>query len=177
MLKWVSNETRLPIKHPVKRELASRAAVEHLLTDRMRTDEDAQRLEAWLSKGFHGSMNYMENHFEVRIAPTQLVPGAKSVIVLMLNYFPSMQQVAGAPKISKYAYGNDYHFVIREKLKELLHFIKSEIGEVQGRGFVDSAPVLERSWAVRGGLGWIGRLRPVLGAHAPGYVLPPPFGG
>ena len=120
-------------------------------------DEDARRLESWLTKGFHGSMKYMENHFDLRIDPTRLVPGAKSVITLMLNYFPSRQQTDGAPKISKYAYGRDYHEVIREKLKELLHFIKHEIGEVNGRGFVDSAPVLERSWAVRSGLGWIGK--------------------
>jgi len=120
-------------------------------------EEDARRLESWLTKGFHGSMKYMENHFDLRVDPTRLVPGAKSVITLMLNYFPSRQQTDGAPKISKYAYGRDYHEVIREKLKELLHFIKQEIGEVNGRGFVDSAPVLERSWAVKSGLGWVGK--------------------
>jgi len=120
-------------------------------------DEDARRLEVWLNKGFHGSMKYMENHFDLRIDPTQLVPGAKSVIVLMLNYFPSARQATDSPKISKYAYGRDYHEVIREKLKELLLFIKNNIGEVHGRGFVDSAPVLERSWAVKSGLGWIGK--------------------
>src|SRR5580765_3807720 len=101
----------------------------------------------------HGSMQYMENHFELRVDPTKLVPGAKSVITLMMNYFPAAAQNADSPKISKYAYGQDYHEVIRGKLKLLLSFIKEEIGEVNGRGFVDSAPVLERSWAVKSGLG------------------------
>jgi len=123
----------------------------------VKLDEDARRLESWLSKGYHGSMGYMENYFDLRIDPTKLVPGAKSVITLMLNYFPSAQQNASQPRISKYAYGQDYHEVIRAKLKQLLAFMKEEIGEVQGRGFVDSAPVLERSWAVRSGLGWIGK--------------------
>ena len=120
-------------------------------------DEDARRLERWLSKGMQGNMQYMENHFDLRIDPCKLVPGARSVITLMLNYFPSQQQSALSPKISKYAYGNDYHEVIREKLKELIKLIKANIGEVNGRGFVDSAPVLERSWAQKAGLGWIGK--------------------
>jgi len=123
----------------------------------VKLDEDARRLESWLSKGYNGSMKYMENYFDLRIDPTKLVPGAKSVITLMLNYFPSVQQNSNQPKISKYAYGNDYHEVIREKLKQLLSFMKDNIGEIHGRGFVDSAPVLERSWAVRSGLGWIGK--------------------
>jgi epoxyqueuosine reductase len=119
--------------------------------------EDAKRLESWLSKGFNGNMQYMENYFDVRIDPSKLVPNAKSVITLLLNYFPSEKQNGDAPKISTYAYGNDYHEVIREKLKMLLQLIKVEIGEVNGRGFVDSAPVLERSWAQKSGLGWIGK--------------------
>lgn len=122
-----------------------------------RLDEDARKLEAWLHKGMHGNMQYMANHFDLRVDPTLLVPGAKSVITLMLNYFPSVQQKENTPHISKYAYGNDYHEVIRSKLKELLALIKTTIGEVNGRGFVDSAPVLERSWAQRSGLGWIGK--------------------
>jgi len=122
-----------------------------------RLDDDARRLEDWLNKGFQGTMQYMENHFDLRIDPTKLVPGAKSVITLLLNYFPSEQQQPAAPKIAKYAWGLDYHFVIREKLKELLAFIREKIGDVDGRGFVDSAPVLERSWAVNSGLGWIGK--------------------
>jgi epoxyqueuosine reductase len=120
-------------------------------------DDDARKLEAWLNKGMHGNMQYMENHFDMRVDPTLLVPGAKSVITLMMNYFPSATQREEAPKISKYAYGNDYHEVIRTKLKELLALINTNIGEVNGRGFVDSAPVLERSWAQRSGLGWVGK--------------------
>ncbi|HMO33188.1 MAG TPA: tRNA epoxyqueuosine(34) reductase QueG [Lacibacter sp.] len=120
-------------------------------------NEDARRLEAWLNKGLHGSMHYMEKHFDLRIDPQKLVPGAKSVITLLLNYFPEEQQQAGTPRIAKYAWGNDYHDVIRGKLNELLLAMQTEIGAVQGRGFVDSAPVLERSWAVRSGLGWVGK--------------------
>ena len=120
-------------------------------------NEDARRLETWLSKGMHGTMQYMENHFDLRIDPCKLVPGAKSVITLLLNYYPAQHQSAEAPKISKYAFGNDYHEVIRGKLKLFLQEIKKEIGEVNGRGFVDSAPVLERTWAQKAGTGWIGK--------------------
>lgn len=120
-------------------------------------DDDARRLEQWLAKDMHGTMQYMENHFDLRIDPTKLVPGAKTVITLLLNYFPKEKQATNAPKISKYAYGTDYHEVIREKLKSLLQQIKKEIGDIQGRGFVDSAPVLERSWALQSGLGWVGK--------------------
>ncbi len=121
-----------------------------------RLDDEARMLESWLAKGFHGGMQYMENHFDLRVDPARLVPGAKSVIVLLLNYFPQQQQDI-TPKISKYAYGSDYHEVIKEKLKQLLQFMQDQIGEVNGRGFVDSAPVLERSWAMRSGLGWVGK--------------------
>jgi len=120
-------------------------------------DDDARRLEQWLKNGYQGSMQYMERHFDLRIDPRRLVPGAKSVITLLLNYFPSEQQQPRAPKIAKYAFGEDYHFVIRDKLNELLAFVNAHIGTVDGRGFVDSAPVLERSWAVRSGLGWVGK--------------------
>lgn len=123
----------------------------------VKLEEDAKRLENWLNKGFNGSMQYMENHFDLRIDPSKLVPGAKSVITLLLNYFPSSRQNTDAPKISKYAFGNDYHEVIRNKLRLLLQFLKENIGEVNGRGFVDSAPVLERAWAQKSGLGWIGK--------------------
>ncbi len=123
----------------------------------VKLNEDAKRLEKWLSKGFNGSMQYMENYFELRIDPSKLVPGAKSVITLLLNYFPEQQQSDSTPKIAKYAFGNDYHEVIRAKLKKLLQQIKENIGEVNGRGFVDSAPVLERSWAQKSGLGWVGK--------------------
>lgn len=120
-------------------------------------DEDARRLEAWLNKGMQGNMKYMENHFDLRIDPTRLVPGAQSVITLLMNYFPAQTQTAETPKVSKYAYGKDYHEVIRAKLNQLLAEMNQEIGQVTGRGFVDSAPVLERSWAQKSGLGWIGR--------------------
>ncbi len=120
-------------------------------------DDDAKRLENWLSKGMHGTMQYMENHFDLRIDPCKLVPGAKSVITLLINYFPAQRQSGHAPKISKYAFGNDYHEVIREKLNLFLIQIKEQIGDVQGRGFVDSAPVLERAWAQKAGIGWIGK--------------------
>lgn len=119
-------------------------------------DDDARRLENWLNKGMHGKMGYMENHFDLRTDPTKLVPGAKSVITLLLNYFPSQQQ-EGDFKISKYAYGKDYHEVIRAKLNNFLELIRQNIGEINGRGFVDSAPVLERAWALQSGAGWIGK--------------------
>ncbi len=122
-----------------------------------RLNEDAIRLENWLNKNHHGQMAYMANHFDKRVDPRLLVDDAKSVITLLLNYFPSSIQKEGIPKISKYAYGNDYHQVIKEKLRNLLSFIQQEIGQVNGRGFVDSAPVLERSWAVKSGAGWIGK--------------------
>jgi len=120
-------------------------------------DDDARRLETWLNKGMQGTMQYMENHFDLRIDPSRLVPGAKSVITLLMNYFPAQEQLPAAPRVAKYAYGQDYHEVIRSRLKDLLGKIRENIGEVEGRGFVDSAPVLERSWAVRSGLGWIGK--------------------
>jgi epoxyqueuosine reductase len=120
-------------------------------------DDDAHRLEQWLNKGLHGNMQYMENYFDLRTDPAKLVPGAQSVITLLLNYYPQQNQTPGTPQISKYAFGKDYHEVIRKKLNTLLSLINEHIGEVHGRGFVDSAPVLERSWAQRSGLGWIGR--------------------
>ena len=122
-----------------------------------RLDDDAARLEQWLQKGMHGSMQYMEKYFDMRIDPAKLVPGAKSVITLLKNYYPDQVQHADAPKISKYAFGKDYHEVIRKQLTELMENIKEEIGEIHGRGFVDSAPVLERTWAQRSGLGWMGK--------------------
>ncbi|MDO5972443.1 tRNA epoxyqueuosine(34) reductase QueG [Flavivirga aquimarina] len=121
-------------------------------------EEEAPRLENWLNKNMHGEMRYMENHFDKRLDPTKLVEGSKSVVSLLLNYYPSeFQQDKTAPKISKYAYGRDYHFVIKDKLKSLLSFIQEEIGDVQGRAFVDSAPVLDKAWAAKSGLGWIGK--------------------
>jgi epoxyqueuosine reductase len=120
-------------------------------------EEEAPRLENWLNQNMNGQMSYMENHFDKRLDPTLLVDGAKSVISLLLNYYPSELQNQESYKISKYAYGQDYHHVIKEKLKELLFFIQSEIGEVSGRAFVDSAPVLDKAWAAKSGLGWMGK--------------------
>ena len=120
-------------------------------------DEDAARLENWLSTGKHGSMKYMENYFDLRVDPAKLVPGAKSVITLLLNYYPSEQQRKDVPQVSKYAYGKDYHEVIREKLKVFLQMIKETIGDVHGRGFADSAPVLEKTWAQKSGIGWVAK--------------------
>lgn len=119
--------------------------------------DDARRLEQWLAKGMNGTMDYMANHFDLRIDPTKLLPGAKSVITLLKNYYPSEKQTMDSPKISKYAYGKDYHEVIRKQLKIFLQEINQQIGAVEGRGFVDSAPVLERSWAIKSGLGWVGK--------------------
>ncbi len=121
-------------------------------------EDEAPRLEQWLAQGHHGSMTYMERNFDKRLDPTKLVPGAKSVVSLLYNYYPSAKQSdKEAPKLSKYAYGKDYHFVVKEKLKELMHSIEEEIGEVSGRAFVDSAPVLDKAWAAKGGLGWLGK--------------------
>jgi epoxyqueuosine reductase len=121
-------------------------------------EQEAPRLETWLKNGFHGEMQYMENHFDKRLDPRLLVDSAKSVISLGLNYYTGEQQLdPNAPLISKYAYGADYHDVIKGKLKQLLQLINEHIGEVHGRGFVDSAPVLDRAWAQKAGLGWIGK--------------------
>lgn len=120
-------------------------------------EEEAPRLEKWLREGRHGQMTWMEQHFDKRLDPTLLVDGAKSVISVLLNYFPEQSQRDDSYHISKYAYGEDYHFVIKDKLRELLHSIQSEIGEVNGRAFVDSAPVLDKAWAAKSGLGWIGK--------------------
>ncbi|WP_242202884.1 tRNA epoxyqueuosine(34) reductase QueG [Aestuariivivens insulae] len=120
-------------------------------------EAEAPRLEQWLQKGMHGEMHYMENHFDKRLDPTKLVEGSKSVVSLLLNYYPSQKQTTNSYKLSKYAYGTDYHFVIKDKLKTLLQYIQEEIGEVNGRAFVDSAPVLDKAWAAKSGLGWVGK--------------------
>ncbi|MBX6379644.1 MAG: tRNA epoxyqueuosine(34) reductase QueG [Thermoflavifilum aggregans] len=120
-------------------------------------DEDARRLEKWLNNGYQGTMAYMERYFDLRIDPRKLVPGAQSVITLLMNYFPARRQRTDSYRVSKYAYGRDYHRVIKKKLKQFLKSLQEQIGEIQGRGFVDSAPVLERAWAVRSGLGWVGK--------------------
>lgn len=121
-------------------------------------EEEAPRLEKWLSENRHGEMKYMENYFDKRLDPRLLFEGCKSVISVLVNYFPSENQKdPQAPKLSKYAYGEDYHFVIKRKLNELLSSLQSEIGEVNGRIFVDSAPVMDKVWAKKSGLGWIGK--------------------
>jgi len=123
-----------------------------------RLDDEARRLEAWLNRGLHGQMHYMAKHFDKRVDPRRLVPGAKSVVSLLYNYYPEQRrQDPEAPKISRYAYGKDYHYVLKPKLKSLLQFLREQIGEIEGRCFVDSAPVLERDWARRSGNGWVGK--------------------
>lgn len=123
-----------------------------------RLDAEARRLEQWLQSGAHGRMAYLENYFDLRIDPTQLVPGAKTVICLTFNYFTEeKQQDPAAPKLATYAYGEDYHFVVKDKLKALLQYMRAAIGEIDGRCFVDSAPIMEREWAQRAGIGWNGR--------------------
>ena len=125
--------------------------------------EEAPRLEAWLTRNMHGKMGYMANHFDKRLDPRLLVDGAKSVVSVLLNYYPAHQPDSRLPesdehfKISKYAYGTDYHFVLKDKLKALLDYIHTEIGEVGGRAFVDSAPVMDKVWAAKSGLGWVGK--------------------
>ena len=120
-------------------------------------EEEAPRFEKWLNEQKHGQMAYMENHYDKRLDPRLLFPGDKSVVSLLLNYYTDEHQVEGAPKISKYAYGTDYHFVIKEKLKQLFQILQEEIGEINGRVFVDSAPVMDKAWAGRSGLGWMGK--------------------
>ena len=120
-------------------------------------EEEAPRLESWLKNNYNGQMAYMENHFDKRLDPRLLVDDAKSVISLTFNYFPEKVQVEETYKIAKYAYGTDYHFVVKDKLKELLQFIQENFGEINGRAFVDSAPILEHAWAQKAGIGWVGK--------------------
>lgn len=120
-------------------------------------ETEAPRLENWLNLNHHGKMAYMENNFDKRLDPTLLVEDSKSVVSLLLNYYPNEFQNEDSFKISKYAYGLDYHDVIKGKLRELIHSIQTNIGAVSGRAFVDSAPVLDKAWAAKSGLGWIGK--------------------
>ncbi len=149
-------------KELIKRKISTQAKELGFLDIRFAKAEfmepEAKRLEQWLSEKRNGQMSYLENHFDKRLDPTLLVPGAKTVISLSFNYFnPESQKDESAPKIAKYAYGKDYHKFIKKKLHRLLNYINEEVGEVSGRAFVDSAPVLERDWAKRAGLGWIGK--------------------
>ena len=140
------------------KELSSQLGFDYCgIAKAIKLDDDARRLEQWLNKGMHGSMSYMEKYFDMRIDPSKLVPAAKSVITLLKNYYPSVKQNAEAPQVSKYAFGKDYHDVIRKQLNELIELIKEQLGEIHGRGFIDSAPVLERTWAQRSGLGWVAK--------------------
>jgi epoxyqueuosine reductase len=129
--------------------------------------EEAKNLEQWLNRGMHGKMHYMENHFDKRIDPRLLVPGAKSVVSLLFNYHnPQKQNDPESPKLSSYAYGEDYHFVIKEKLHSLVESIRKEVGDVDGRVFVDSAPVMDKAWAVKSGLGWMGKNTNLITKHS-----------
>jgi epoxyqueuosine reductase len=135
-------------------------------------EAEARRLEEWLQLGYHGKMKYMENHFDLRTDPAKLVPGARSVIVLMFNYFTEKKQSdPEAPILARYAYGQDYHLVLRDKLKSLLRFIRENIGEVNGRCFTDSAPIMERDWARLAGLGWTGRNTLLIHPRAGSYFF------
>jgi len=130
-------------------------------------DEEALKLEKWLNKGLHGKMRYMENYFDKRINPTLLVDGAKSVVTVLFNYYtPEKQKDSAAPKLSRYAYGEDYHKVVKQKLFELMHRLEEQIGAISGRAFVDSAPVMDKAWAVRSGSGWMGKNTNVIRPNA-----------
>jgi epoxyqueuosine reductase len=133
--------------------------------------KEEARLEQWLSKGYQGKMGYLENHFEKRLDPTLLVPGAKSVISLLFNYYPDQVEQDSEYKVARYAYGKDYHFVVKDKLKSFLAFISEQLGEVNGRVFVDSAPVMERQWAAKSGLGWIGKNTLLINKNSGSYFF------
>ncbi len=143
--------------HFVKEEANRLGFLQCGIAKAMRLDDDAGRLEQWLHQGRHGKMHYMENYFDQRVDPRILVPGAKSVVTLCFNYFPPAEVALPGFKISKYAYGQDYHNVIKNKLHEFIASLRQQLGAIEGRGFVDSAPVLERAWAQKSGLGWIGK--------------------
>ncbi len=135
-------------------------------------EKEAPRLEQWLKEGRHGKMQYMENHFDKRLDPTLLVEGSKSVISLLYNYHnPEAALGSDRIKISQYAFGEDYHVVVKDKLQELMQFIWTEIGEVSGRVFVDSAPVMEKAWAIKSGLGWLGKNGNLINKQAGSYFF------
>jgi len=135
-------------------------------------EEEAPKLEQWLNQNMHGQMHYMANHFDKRLDPRKLVPGARSVVTFMLNYYPEHDLSKSTHyKIAKYAYGADYHHVIKKKLRDWVRFIQQEIGEVDGRVFVDSAPVMERTWAQKSGLGWIGKNSLLLNKQAGSFFF------
>jgi epoxyqueuosine reductase len=135
--------------------------------------DEAPRLEEWLKHGLHGSMRYMENHFDKRLDPRKLVPGAKSVVSLAFNYFPEPSELEGddRPRVARYAYGEDYHRVVKDRLFELLDVLRTAVGDLDGRCFVDSAPVMERAWAERSGLGWVGKNSLILRKNTGSYFF------
>jgi epoxyqueuosine reductase len=142
------------------------------ISEAVSLSEEAPRLKNWLLKGYHGKMDYMSNHFDKRLDPSKLMEGARSVISLLYNYFPESDlQDKDNYKISRYAYGKDYHFVLKDKLKEFLKCIQQNIGQVEGRIFVDSAPVLERQWAAKSGLGWIGKNTMLINKTSGSYLF------
>lgn len=150
--------SKLPVKHLITQKARDLGFFHIGFSNAEFLEEEAPRLEQWLSKSYHGEMSYMTNHFDKRLDPRLLVDDAKTVISLLFNYYTDQKQKdLEAPKISQYAYGEDYHHIIKDKLKELIAFIQDEIGEVNGRGFVDSAPVMDKVWAKKAGLGWIGK--------------------
>lgn len=135
-------------------------------------DDEARKLEEWLNRGYHGKMGYMENHFEKRVDPRLLVPGAKSVVSLLFNYHnPDTPKAEDIPRISQYAFGEDYHHVLKRKMHGLMDALREAFGEIEGRVFVDSAPVLDKAWAVRSGLGWMGKHANVLNRQGGSYFF------
>ena len=137
-------------------------------------EKEAPRLEAWLKRSAHGKMSYLENHFDKRLDPSKLVPGAKSVVSLLYNYYPDKDLGEKFPdhfKLAKYAYGEDYHHVIKSKLKHLVDDLRQELGEIEGRVFVDSAPVMERQWAEKSGLGWVGKNTLLINKHSGSFFF------
>jgi len=167
----------MDLKKITRRDLIRTKAIElgfHSCTFSKTTflEEEAPRLDAWLSNGYHGKMSYMENHYDKRLDPRLLVEGSKSVVTLLFNYYSDKKQSdTAAPKLSMYAYGEDYHLVVKDKLKELLKYINNEIGDVHGRAFVDSAPVLDKAWAKRSGAGWIGKHTNLISKKAGSYFF------
>jgi epoxyqueuosine reductase len=133
-------------------------------------EKEARDLDQWLSQGFQGEMSWMENHFDKRLNPTLLVDGAKTVVSLTLNYFPT-EEIKGKFKFSKYAYGRDYHKVIRKKCKTLLNELSESLGEIQGRAFTDSAPVMDKAWAQKSGLGWVGKNTNLINKHTGSFFF------
>lgn len=155
------------------KELSSKYSFQFCgISKAQKLDSEEKRLEEWLSQGMHGKMNYMANHFEKRLDPVKLVPGAKSVVTFIYNYYPK-EEISSEDnfKIARYAYGKDYHFVIRKILKELVIDLQEKVGEFQGRIFVDSAPVMERAWAARSGIGWIGKNSLLLNRNMGSYFF------